>query len=291
MAAADPGIRLLDNPDKVVPNGMNVGIEQSRGEVIIRADAHAEYPRDYVESLVSALIESGADNVGGAWITVPGSGTKSATAVAIVLSSPFGVGNATYRVTSGTRPVEVDTVPFGCYWRTVFDRVGYFDTDLIRNQDDEFNARLVRSGGRIALYPNIRVRYFARDTIGKMAKMMFQYGWYKPLVAIKNGKPATSRQLVPPAFVCAMVLLPLLALIIPAFLRLWLLMVVAYFIVDVAVSLRAAARAGWTVFPYVVAAFPAAHVSYGAGYLRGVWDFVWMRRHVHRRGAAPSLSR
>lgn len=162
--ARHPVIRLLDNPKRITPCALNLGISRARGTIIVRMDAHASYPPNYVADLVDWLERTGADNVGGAWVTLPGGDTATARAIAAALSHPFGIGNARYRL--GTTELrEVDTVPFGCFRRDVFDRVGLFDEELVRNQDDEFNFRLLRAGGRILLVPGVVSHYYARRTL------------------------------------------------------------------------------------------------------------------------------
>ncbi|MGH7607745.1 MAG: glycosyltransferase family 2 protein, partial [Gemmatimonadales bacterium] len=199
-AAAHPRIRLLDNPARIVPTALNVGIEAATGDVIARMDAHVVYPPEYLPRLVHALAESGADNVGGCIVTLPADGTAVAQAIAIALGHPFGVGNSHFRI--GARGARfVDTVPFGCYRRDVFARIGLFDEDLVRNQDDEFNHRLVRRGGRVLLLPDVVSYYYARGSFAQVARMFYQYGAFKPLVARKVGRVMTLRQLVPAAFV------------------------------------------------------------------------------------------
>jgi len=128
--------------------------------VIVRMDAHVEYPRDYISSLVKLLEQSGADNVGGVCRTLPAGGSAVARAIAYGMSHPLGVGNSHFRIGSA-EDRWVDTVPFGCYRREVFDRIGLFDEDLVRNQDDELNLRLIKRGGRILLSPRIVCKYYA----------------------------------------------------------------------------------------------------------------------------------
>jgi len=153
-AAREPRVRLLDNPRRSAPAALNLGIRAARGEIIARMDAHVVYPPHYLPVLVEALLETGADNVGCPIVTLPADESATARAIACALSHPFGVGNSRFRIGSAVRR-EVDTVPFGCFRRDVFDRVGLFDEELIRNQDDEFNFRLIRSGGRVLLVPDV----------------------------------------------------------------------------------------------------------------------------------------
>ena len=199
LTAQQSSIRLLDNPSRITPAALNTGIEAAKGDVIMRMDAHAIYLPDYIARSVEDLEHYGCDNVGGVWEIHPGDQTVMARAIAVAQGHPFAVGNAYYRI-GVKEPRWVDTVPFGCFRKDVFDRVGLFDMDLIRNQDDEFNARLIRHGGRILLDPAIRCRYFARSTLVQVVQMFYQYGYYKPLAAMKVGRVMTVRQLVPGLF-------------------------------------------------------------------------------------------
>src|SRR5690348_3576399 len=114
----DTRIHLLDNPRRITPAALNIGIAAAKGDIIMRMDAHNAYPSNYISTLVTWLVDTGADNVGGAWITRPANTTRRARAIAAALAHPFGVGNAHFRL--GVRePRWVDTVPFGCYRRDV----------------------------------------------------------------------------------------------------------------------------------------------------------------------------
>ena len=134
-----PFIRLVDNPDRIVPPAMNIGIRMAEGDIIIRLDAHATFPENYFSELTKNLIDLGAENVGGVCRTLPVDDSIKARSIASVLSSSFGMGNSYFRIGADS-VMEVDTVPFGCFRRDLFDRIGYFDEQLIRNQDDEFNG-------------------------------------------------------------------------------------------------------------------------------------------------------
>lgn len=263
------GVRLLDNPRLVVPAALNRGIRAARGDVIIRMDAHVVYPPDYIPRLVAALVASGAENVGGCIVTLPADHSPAARAVAIALAHPFGVGNSWFRI--GVRePRWVDTVPFGCWRREVFDRVGLFDEELVRNQDDEFNHRLARHGGRVLLAPDVVSYYYARPSLRPLGRMYYQYGCFKPLVAAKVGRVMTLRQLVPPAFVLALALLPLLALAWPPAALLAGLVACSYGLAVLLAAAPVAVTHGSRCALMLALAFPVVHVSYGAGFLRGL---------------------
>lgn len=274
-AVRHSSVRLVDNPGRIVPTGLNLAIAAAKGLVIMRMDAHALYPSDYISTLTAWLEKSGADNVGCALVTLPGAGTAVARAIAIGLSHPFGIGNALFRL--GTNePREVDTVPFGCYRRDVFERVGLFDEELVRNQDDEFNFRLIRRGGRILLVPGLVIRYFARDTLSKLWRMYYQYGYNKPLVARKVGRVMTARQLAPSAFMLA------LAAALAVSPGLFLAVAGAYMLADAACSLGVARREGARGALVLFVVFPIIHLGYGLGFLAGLIGLAGRRRKVGR---------
>ena len=208
-AADHSFIRLVDNPKRITPCAMNAGVLAALGDVIMPMGAHAVYTQRYISRLVEALLETGADNVGGVLVTLPADDTATARALAIALSHPFGVGNSYFRIGARERRI-VDTVPFGCYRKEVFQRIGLFDEELVRNQDDELNGRLVRAGGRIMLVPEVESRYYARGSFGQVARMFFQYGYFKPLAAWKVGRVTSLRQVVPAAFVAGLAVTGLL---------------------------------------------------------------------------------
>ena len=218
-----------------------------------------------------------------------------AKAIAVGMSHPLGVGNSHFRIGSA-EDRWVDTVPFGCYRREVFDRIGLFDEELVRNQDDELNLRLIKQGGRILLSPQIVCKYFARDSLGKLWRMYYQYGYFKPLVVRKVGGVMTLRQLAPPLFVLGLTVTALAGLLGLAVLPLpwklvaplpFALLAGSYLLAIGVCAARTARIYGLAVAVALVGVFPALHLSYGFGYLRGAVEFLVLRRG--RRGDAPSV--
>lgn len=269
-----PLIHLVENPAKVVPHALNAAIKMSTGEIIVRMDAHSEYPQNYIKRLVEVLLAENADNTGGVWDTQPGADTSMAKSIVFATSSKFGIGNAEYRL-EGEGIVEVDTVPFGCYKREVFNRIGLFDEDMIRNQDDELNARLTKAGGKILLVRDVRIKYFARPTLKKLNKMFYQYGLFKPLVAKKVGQPATWRQFVPLAFVLFNIV-GLIAGLVDS--RIWTVLLVAnafHLFVGTMLGMNYAAKSNNSNgFWQVPAIIYCMHWYYGMGYLVGFIRFI-----------------
>jgi len=194
-----PNVRMIDNPGRIVSSGLNAAIAASTGDIIIRMDAHTTYAPDYIFQCIQALQQSGADNVGGPWVA-RGHGPVG-QAIAAAFQSPFcaGGGRARMRGFDG----EVDTVYLGCWPREVFDRVGLFDTNLVRNQDDEFNFRLRRAGGRIWQSSLIRSWYTPRSSVTALFRQYLQYGYWKVAVMRKHAAVAAWRHLVPALFVAS----------------------------------------------------------------------------------------
>jgi len=207
------------------------------------------------------------------------------------MSHPFGVGTSYFRIGTDT-PRWVDTIAFFCIRRETFDLVGLFDEELIRHQDGEFNARLIKRGGRILLVPDVESRYYARATLRQTARMFYQYGYFKPLVAKKLGRVMTLRQLVPPLFVLALAVTGVTALLWPPAALALALVGGSY----AAVVLGSAVRASWQHSPGVglalTAVLPVMHVSYGFGFWRRVVELLLPTgRTSAKRAAELPLSR
>ena len=284
-----PFIKLIENRKKIVPSGLNIGIQEASGALIMRMDAHNIYAENYISKCVEYLNNYPADNVGGIWITLPGSDSAVAKAIALAVAHPFAAGNAYYRIGS-KEPRYVDTVPFGCYRREVFDRIGLFDEELIRNQDDELNLRLIKNGGRILLGPDIVSYYHARDSLKKLWKMYFQYGYFKPLVAKKIGKILTLRQLVPVSFVTSLILSFLMAFFMKPFMYIFIALSLAYLSVNIACSFQIAYKNSFRHFMLPLI-FATIHFAYGFGYLKGIADFVLFRNLRKKTVTDISLTR
>jgi len=263
-----PFIRLLDNPGRIPPTAVNTGIRAARGEILVRVDAHGVYPPNYIPALVAALEQTGADSVGGVLVTLPANDTAIAQGIAIAMSHPFGVGNSYFRV--GVRePRWVDTIAFFCCRRETFDRVGLFDETLARDEDSEFNGRLIQAGGRILLVPHVTAQYYARDSLWQLARMYHQYGYSKPLVARKLGRVTTVRQLVPAGFVTALAAATLALPWVPGAAALLVAAVVPYLVAVAACAIGAGLRrGGLRTVAALGLAFPIVHFSYGLGFLQ-----------------------
>lgn len=273
-----PFIRMIDNPERIAPCAMNRGIKEAKGDVIIRLDAHVYYPKNYFSLLVEKLNElPGAENVGALCNTLPVNDSITAQSIAAVLSSSFGMGNSHFRV-GADKEMEVDTVPFGCFHRSIFDKVGLYDEELVRNQDDELNARIIKAGGKIYLIPQLVCEYYARDTAKKVYKMFYQYGVFKPLVNKKLGSPATVRQFFPLFFVLGLLVGPVVCLFLPvlwwayfAVIMLWFILATSFSLKD-SKNLKRILAQNWIYF--------VVHFGYGWGYIVGIYKILFHRPFV-----------
>ena len=203
LAEKNTSLRVIDNPGRIVSTGLNRAITAARGGIIIRADAHTGYAPDYIRQCVRVLSDSGADNVGGPWIAAPRGYVGSA--IAAVFHSKFGSGGARGHDPDYEGPV--DTVYLGCWRRDTFDRIGCFDEELVRNQDDEFNLRLTRAGGTVWQSPLIKSWYHPRGSCRQLFQQYMQYGYWKVRVIQKHRLPASWRHVVPALFVASILVL------------------------------------------------------------------------------------
>lgn len=283
IAQRDSRVRLIDNPQRVTPHAMNAGILAARGEIIVRMDAHTEYARNYVVECLSVMDEAHADNVGGP-VLMRATGYVQ-RAVAATGHSRFAIGNGSFHQAAFEGPT--DTVPYGCYRKDKLVSIGLFDEELVRNQDDELNFRLVQAGGLIWQSPRIKAWYSPRGSLARLLQQYFQYGYWKVRVIQKRGHPASWRHLVPGSFAAL-----LTALLLAAPLSLaarWGLagLIAAYLSGLIGASVVTAAHTDAELFPALLVTFPCYHFGYGFGFLAGMWDFA-VRRRV---GRFTSLSR
>jgi succinoglycan biosynthesis protein ExoA len=281
---------VVDNPGRIAPTGLNAAIRASHGRVIVRIDGHTRVAPDYVRACVSALERTGAENAGGK-MTALGEGTFG-EAVAAATSSPFGVGNARFHYSD--REEWVDTVYLGAWPRRVFDRIGLFDEELVRDQDDELNYRLRANGGRILLSPSIKSSYTVRGAPSKLWRQYFQYGFWKVRVLQKHPRQMQPRQFVPGAFVAGLLGLGAAAIVSPIA-RAGLTALGLVYVAGDVVATSAAARGRWRLAPAIALAFPILHLSYGSGFLAGLVRFAgrWLSggARAEERLAAPQTGK
>jgi glycosyltransferase involved in cell wall biosynthesis len=261
-------IHLLHNPDRYVPQALNLAIQNSAGDPVIRLDAHTEYAPDYLNAILSCFQKTGADIVGGPMRAV--GKTPFQRAVAYCTSTRLGVGDSSFHDEHAEG--EAESVYLGAWKRNVFDDVGMFDTQMIRNQDDEFHYRARSHGKRIYLDPKIRSSYFPRSDLKTLYRQYFQYGLFKPLVLKKVRSGIRFRHLVPSVFVVYFASLPLMFRLIGA----WVLIPLGmYLSLIVYFYLKSDAQLNEKKHYWLI--YPALHLSYGIGFLKGIWQFIVLK--------------
>jgi len=260
-----PFIKLLDNFQKIKPIALNIGINKSNGEYIIIMDAHAKYQKNYISRCVDTLIKYKADNVGGILKTMPNKNTISAKAIAVCLSSFFGVGGSHFRKNLN-KITEVDTVFGGCYKRDVFKKIGLFNERLIRSQDIEFNIRLKKAGGKIILNPEIISYYYPKSTLKSFFKHCFLKGLWIVYVPKLTKTPLRLRHYAPLALVLSILLPLILSLLYSPFTWISLFILATYSITSLCFSLKIALKEKNIVYFFLMPiVFACRHFGHGFG--------------------------
>ncbi len=275
-----PFIRLLDNNDKYVSFAMNKGIEEAKGDYIIRMDAHAYYPSDYIRVLIQKAFELETDNIGCLCKTDVYHKTYKTLAIKEVLSHPLGVGNSLFRI-GITEITESDTVPFGCFRKDVFERFGLYDTRLIRNQDIELNKRIKSKGGKICLIPDTHCVYYARETWKALFANNFQNGKWNILTVFytSNLFSLSIRHFIPLCFVLSLLLPLILSFIHISFAYLSLISAIAYLSLITYTSLNITQKKQLH-FLSLWISFILIHLSYGLGSLSGLFIIPFRRKNT-----------
>jgi succinoglycan biosynthesis protein ExoA len=268
LAAQHSELRIVDNPRRATPCGMNAGIREARGCYVAILGAHTEYATDYVRRCVELLEEHPEVCCVGGPIISRGKNLFGQAAAA-AMSHPVGVGNAKHRFPDYEGYAEGACYPV--FRKEVFVKIGLFDENLIRNQDDEFNYRLAREGKKVFISPRARATYFVRETPRELFRQYFQYGFWRVAVLRKHAVPAAWRQIVPAAFL----LLAVSALIAGFFLQGWwrmtaVLLPVLYGSVLGASAVRVAREHGAQVGILWPVAAAIMHVAYACGFIAGI---------------------
>jgi len=288
LAQKDNRIEMLDNPQRIVPTAMNIGLRKSRGDIFIRVDGHAEVPKDFIRKSVDCLAEHPeAWVVGGYWKTV--SKGYIGRVIAAATQSPAGVGKARHRL--GNFNGWVDTVPYGAHHKWILNKVGYFDEELVRNQDDEFNLRIILAGGKIWLSSSIRSTYYSRSSLTKLWRQYFQYGFWRIRTMQKHGRFATFRQVVPLLFVSSLSVLVLTAVPWPFARYLLAVELGAYGIGLLYGCIDVGRQTAWTYSLLAPVVFMILHFGYGFGSLWGIIRFSILRGYAMKKPEDIQMSR
>lgn len=253
-------IRLLENENKYVPFALNIGIKNSKGDPIIRLDAHTEYAEDYFVQIIKTFNDTGADIVGGPMNAI--GKTNFQIAVAHATSTVFGVGDS--KIHKARYKGESDHVYLGAWRRKLFDEIGYFDERLKRNQDDEFHYRARSLGKRIYLNSEIKSFYYPRNSFSKLISQYFQYGLFKPIVLRKIKSEIKLRHIFPSLFS-----IYILSLVLAFLIKFYLLPLFVYISIDIYFSIRAKSNIKIIINSLLI--YPVLHLSYGFGFLTGLF--------------------
>lgn len=277
MIQWNSNLKLVDNPKKIAPTAINVACRHAKGEIIVRVDGHCEIAPDYVRRCVEHLQNHPEiDCVGGPIETIGHSLVSQA--IAVGMSSHFGVGGCPYRTAKG-KTLLVDTVSFPAYRRSIMQRAGEFDEELVRDQDDEYSYRMRKLGAKILLAEDVHANLYSRSSLTKFWKQYYQYGYWKVRVLQKHPMQMRPRQFAPPLFVAALCVCLLLAITTPFGWWLLAMLVGSYAVANLIASFVTAARTRWKYMPLLPIVFAILHLSYGFGFLVGLVSFA------HRWGA------
>lgn len=264
-------VRLVSNPARDIPTGLNLGIDQAQGEIIVRMDAHSIPTHNYVRRCVELLSDPELAVVGMPWRIQPGAATLTARAIALAVAHPFGIGDAKYRLSDLAGAHFVDTVPFGAFRKTLWQELGGFNETLLTNEDYDFNYRVRRAGGRILLDNAEHCNYFARATIKELARQYLRYGHWKAQMVKLHPRSIKLRHIVAPAFVSGVALLSVLGLWWPRAGWGLLAVLMSYVALALACGAQLARRGGTPALLLPTAfVFLVLHVAWGSSFLLGL---------------------
>jgi glycosyltransferase involved in cell wall biosynthesis len=274
LATLNPKLHLLDNPSLTTPNAFNIGINQRDFDYLLIVGARHILSNNYISKCIEVLKSN--ENiwcVGGSLINQYTN--SESQIISKAMSSSFGMGLGNFRTLS--KSAYTDTVTSPMYPKKVFDTIGLFDAQLTRNQDDDFNFRVLKAGGKIWFEADIELKYYVRNTFKQVSKQFFQYGYWKVYVNKKHKTITTIRQMAPPLFVFYLLLSPFIFLLPFGFFWILLLPNVFYLILLLFFSIKYADHST-TNFLGLIRSFVTLHLSYGSGYIRGILEFLILRK-------------
>jgi succinoglycan biosynthesis protein ExoA len=283
-------LRVLTSLPHGPAAAMNLGVHAASGEIIVRLDGHAVPRPDYVRRAVERLQEGGTGVAGGVWEVVPGDETHVARAIAAAMSHRLGTGGAAYRHSSDTsEATPVDTVPYGCYRKTLWQELGGYDRRPL-SEDYLFNYRTRLGGRRVVLDRAIRCTYFARPTFRRLAAQYFKYGWHKTELLKHYPGAVRWRQIVPAAFTATLLTLGVLGFLTSDAWRVALTIVAIYTAVIGMSAVQIGVSHGkWASLPAYMTAFTVMHVAWGLGACVNVMTFGrWPYPKTSRLAYGPS---
>jgi glycosyltransferase involved in cell wall biosynthesis len=279
IVRSDPRVRIVHNVGRIVSAGLNLGIRQARGSVIVRMDVHTAYAPDYLCACVKALQDSGADNVGGPWIAIGDGWLSGAIAAAFNNSLVMGGPRSRDKNYQG----DVDTVYLGCWKREAFDSFGYFDEELVRNQDDEHNLRINSNGGRVFQSPRISSSYHCRPSISQLFRQYNQYGFWKVKVIQKFGFAGATRHYIPSLGLAIAFLLAGLSPFLLTARYSFVAALLGYVFLNLTLTSIVARSTSYKFLPLLPFIIAAIHLGYGAGFIQGILTLVVLKQSPGER--------
>ena len=273
-------LKILSNPRIIIPAGLNIGIKNAVGEIVIRMDGHALPQRDYVRKAVNTLLESGYDVVGGICKSVPAADNNWAKAISIGISYIFGVGDSRFRIANSQQSAcFVDTVPFGCFKKSLWKELGGFDESLLTNEDYDFNYRVRKKDGTVYLTPELVTEYVARSSLAELAKQYFRYGKWKFRMLLKQPRSIRLRHFVPPIFLLVLFLTGVLSMsLIPASI-LFVVLLATYLMANLVAAVHASQKnKNLRLFPYLIIVFIIMHFSWGGGFWYSIFEQIGRKK-------------
>jgi succinoglycan biosynthesis protein ExoA len=216
IAAAHPCLRLIDNPRRTQSAAVNLAARLCDAPILLRADAHALYPPDFVACCLAALREHEATSVVVPMITKGRAGFQ--LAVAAAQNSRLGNGGAAHR--GAAMSGFVDHGHHAAFDRSFFLQVGGYDEAFTHNEDAEFDYRAVQAGGRIWMCAEAPVTYFPRADLVALVRQYFRHGRGRARMLRRHGLWPRPRQMAPVAALCLVVAGLVLAVRHPGFVML-----------------------------------------------------------------------
>ena len=262
----NPNVHLIKNSQKIVSSGFNLALNKVNGEIIIRVDGHCKIEQNYIEKCYNLLMETDADIVGGVIETI--SSGLIGNAISIAQSYRFGVGGVKFRNKDSKEAGYVDTLAFGAHRREIFADIGGYDEEMVCNQDDEFNHRVLQAGKKIWMDPTIKIKYYSRSSFSNLFKQYFNYGCFKVRGIQKRRQIISIRHLIPATFVVG-----LMGTLIPGFIlqQPWFFssVLTIYMIINILFSIIVAPSI--SLIPLLFLSYWTLHLGYGLGF---IWGFI-----------------
>ena len=254
-------IIIINNSGKTMPKGFNQALILSKSEIIVMVGGHSKLPKNYISKSVKNINTFKVECSGGILDTI--GKDYWGKIIASTISSIFGVGNVSFRLRK-SKSGFVKSVPFGCYKKSIFEKLDFLDEELIRNQDDEFNFRIIQYGGKIWQDSSLVVKYYSRSNLINLFKQYFEYGLYKVRVIQKRKEVISLRHLIPSIFILSLLIPPLSKIIF-----------LIYYTTNLFFSFNLSKLNVLKLFSFQLTYF-IIHLSYGIGFLYGLCKFIFL---------------